>query len=330
LKLLGTSESGSSVARNPAMEGLSEKLTGSSVKFKSCMSAAVDASVLGTLLVVSIASPGQHHLLNHPVQQLERTDRSAPDSRPTAGGVTPAPQQTEQLPADLLKGLHYLHTIDLTDNELQEIPAHVFHHAPLLNLVLKDNRIFSIHPDCLPNNSNITWLDLSGNHLIKFPMAQLQSLSHLKVLHLSQNKLEELPVGCLIAHPALERLHVDQNKIQSLDVKGFCCSGNLTHILLQKNRLDSLPPTVFQGLKRLEYMDLSDNRLQFLLSGTLDINTSWVELTFNPWHCDAKKEYLWRKLTMESLQSEPKCTTPENLKDCVIATLTRKEMGLPE
>ncbi len=53
LKLLSTSESGSSVARNPAMEGLSEELTGSSVKFRSCVSA-----VLGTLLEVSIASPG--------------------------------------------------------------------------------------------------------------------------------------------------------------------------------------------------------------------------------------------------------------------------------
>ncbi|XP_016380969.1 leucine-rich alpha-2-glycoprotein-like [Sinocyclocheilus rhinocerous] len=233
-------------------------------------------------------------------------------------------------PADLLKGLHYLHTIDLTDNELQEIPAYVFHHAPLLNLVLKDNRISSIHPDWLPNNSNITWLDLSGNHLMKFPMAQLQSLSHLKVLHLSQNKLKELPVGCLVAHPAQERFNVDQNKIQSLDVKSFCCSGNLTHIFLQKTRLDSLPPTVFQGLKRLDYVDLSDNRLQFLPTGTLDINTSWVELIFNPWHCYAKIEYLWRKLTMESLQSEPKCTAPENLKDRVIATLTRKEMGLPD
>ncbi len=53
LKLLSTSESGSSVACNPAMEGLSEELTGSSVKkFRSC----VDA-VLGTLLEVSIASP---------------------------------------------------------------------------------------------------------------------------------------------------------------------------------------------------------------------------------------------------------------------------------
>uniref|UniRef100_A0A671NLQ3 LRRCT domain-containing protein n=1 Tax=Sinocyclocheilus anshuiensis TaxID=1608454 RepID=A0A671NLQ3_9TELE len=226
------------------------------------------------------------------------------------------------LAADLLKGLHYLHTIDLTDNELQEIPAYVFHHAPLLNLVLKDNRISSIHPDWLPNNSNITWLDLSGNHLMKFPMAQRQSLSHLKVLHLSQNKLEELPVGCLVAHPAQERFNVDQNKIQSLDEKAFCCSGNLTHIFLQKNRLDSLPPTVFQG----------DNRLQFLPTGsdTLDINTSWVELIFNPWHCDAKIEYLWRKLTMESLQPEPKCTAPENLKDHVIATLTRKEIGLPD
>lgn len=161
-------------------------------------------------------------------------------------------------------------------------------------------------------------------------MAQLQSLSQLKVLHLSQNKVEELPVGCFDAHPALERLHADQNKIQSLDVKAFSRSGNLTHIFLQKNRLDSLPPTVFQGLKRLEYVDLSDNRLQFLSPGTLDINTSWVELILNPWHCDAKIEYLWRKLTMESLQSEPKCAAPENLKDRVIATLTRKEMGLPE
>uniref|UniRef100_A0A672QKD7 Si:dkey-90m5.4 n=1 Tax=Sinocyclocheilus grahami TaxID=75366 RepID=A0A672QKD7_SINGR len=140
------------------------------------------------------------------------------------------------LAADLLKGLHYLHTMDLTDNKLQEIPAYGFHHAPLLNLVFKDNRISSIHPDRLPNNSNITWLDLDGNHLMKFPMAQLQSLSHLKVLHLSQNKLEELPVGCLVAHPAQERFNVDQNKIQSLDVKAFCCSGNLTHIFLQKNR----------------------------------------------------------------------------------------------
>ncbi|XP_052442578.1 leucine-rich alpha-2-glycoprotein isoform X2 [Carassius gibelio] len=234
------------------------------------------------------------------------------------------------LPADLLKGLHHLHTIDLTDNELRELPAQVFHHAPLLNLVLKDNRISSIHSDWLPNDSNITWLDLSGNHLMKLPMAQLQSLSQLKVLHLSQNKIEELPAGCLDAQPALERLHLDQNKIQSLDVKTFSRSGNLTHIFLQKNRLDSLPPTVFQGLKRLEYVDLSDNKLQFLSSGTLDISTSWVELTFNPWDCDGKIEYLWRKLTMESLQSEPKCSAPENLKDRVIATLTRKEIGLPE
>lgn len=165
---------------------------------------------------------------------------------------------------------------------------------------------------------------------MKFPMAQLQSLSHLKILHLSQNKLEELPVGCLHAHPALERLNLDQNKIQSLDVKAFSHSANLTHIFLQKNRLDSLPPPVFQGLKRLEYVDLSENMLQFLSPGVLDINTSWVELTFNPWHCDTKIEYLWRKLTMESLQSEPKCATPENLKDRVIVTLTRKEMGLPE
>lgn len=161
-------------------------------------------------------------------------------------------------------------------------------------------------------------------------MAQLQTLKHLKVLHLSQNKIEELPVGCLDAHPAVERLHLDQNKIGNLDVKAFSHTANLTHVFLQKNRLEILRPTVFQGLFRLEFVDLHENMLKFLSPGTLDINTSWVELTFNPWHCDDKIEYLWRKLTLESLQSEPKCASPENVKDRAVATLTRKEMGLPE
>ncbi|KAI4878260.1 hypothetical protein NFI96_011773, partial [Prochilodus magdalenae] len=89
------------------------------------------------------------------------------------------------LPAEVLKGLPHLHTIDLTGNQLQNLPPQVFYHAPLLNLVLKDNQLTSASADWLPSNSNLTWLDLSGNRLIKAPVALLQNLAHLEILHLS-------------------------------------------------------------------------------------------------------------------------------------------------
>lgn len=215
-------------------------------------------------------------------------------------------------------------------NQIQELPARVFHHAPLLNLVLKDNWLKSVNADWLPVNSSLTWLDLSGNKLKKIPSALLQRLSHLKTLHLSQNLLEALPAESLHSLYALERLHLEENKLQSLDTKAFSHNANLTHLFLQKNRLRSLPTTVFHGLDRLQYLDLSENQLTFLTPDTLGLGISWVELTFNPWHCDAKIEYLWKRLKDVAVQSEPRCASPETLKDKAVAALTRKDLGLAD
>lgn len=216
-------------------------------------------------------------------------------------------------------------------NQLQELPARVFYHAPLLNLVLKDNWLTGVNADWLPTNSNLTWLDLSGNKLKKIPSALLQRLSRLETLHLSQNLLEAVPAESLHSLHALERLYLDENKLKSLDAKAFSHNANLTHLFLQKNKLQSVPATVFHGLDRLQYLDLSENRLTFLTPGTLGLGwISWVELTFNPWHCDAKIEYLWKRLNNVALQSEPRCASPETLKDKVIAALTPKELGLAE
>lgn len=218
----------------------------------------------------------------------------------------------------------------LLGNQLQSLSARVFYHAPLLNLVLKDNGLTSIDADCLPTNSNLTWLDLSGNKLKKIPSALLERLSLLETLHLSQNLLEALPAESLHSLHALERLHLDENKLQSLDAKAFSHNTNLTHLFLQKNKLQTLSPTVFHGLDRLQYLDLSENQLTFLTPGTLSLGISVVELTFNPWHCDAKIEYLWKRLNNVAVESEPRCASPETLKDKAIAQLTRKELGLAE
>lgn len=215
-------------------------------------------------------------------------------------------------------------------NQLQELPARVFYQAPLLNLVLKDNWLTSANADWLPTNSNLTWLDLSGNKLKKIPSALLQRLSHLETLHLSQNLLEALPAESFHSLHALQRLHLDENKLQSLDAKAFSHNANLTHLFLQKNKLQSVPATVFQGLERLQYLDLSENRLTFLVPGTLGLGIHWLDLAFNPWHCDAKIEYLWKRLNNVLVQSEPRCASPETLKDKAIAALTPKELGLAD
>ncbi|XP_030628467.1 leucine-rich alpha-2-glycoprotein [Chanos chanos] len=234
------------------------------------------------------------------------------------------------LPEDLLMGLPHLHTLDLTGNQLKELPPRVFHHAPLLNLVLKDNLLTITHADWLPKNSNLTWLDLSGNSLRKAPVVLLQNLRHLVTLHLSQNQIEELPLGTLSPLSSLERLHLDENKLQSLDASAFSHSTNITHLFLQNNKLKSLPANVFHGLKRLEYLDISENALRFLAPGTLDTGVSSVELSLNLWHCDAEIEYLWDWLKRKADAADVKCASPESRRDRKIVTLTRTELGLTE
>ncbi|TSN30214.1 Leucine-rich alpha-2-glycoprotein [Bagarius yarrelli] len=241
-------------------------------------------------------------------------------------GATPLLQELHlpgnslsSLPGDLLTG-----------NQLRELPARVFYHAPLLNLVLKDNRITSVDADWLPFNSNLTWLDLSGNNLKKIPSALLERLSRLETLHLSQNFLETVPAESLHSLRALERLHLEENKLQSLDAKAFSHNSNLTVLFLQKNKLQTLPATVFHRLHRLQYLDLSENQLTFLTPGTLSLGISLVDLTFNPWHCDAKIEYLWKRLNDTPVQSVLRCASPKTLKDKAVADLTPEELGLPE
>ncbi|XP_076873683.1 uncharacterized protein LOC143523225 [Brachyhypopomus gauderio] len=231
------------------------------------------------------------------------------------------------LPAHLLVGLQHLHTIDLTGNLFQTLPPQVFHHAPLLTLVLKDNLLTNVSADWLPRTSNLTWLDLSGNKLSKGPSALLQRLTRLEILHLSQNHLEELPADSFHSLPALERLYLDENKLQALDAKAFSGNANLTHLFLQKNQLESLPAAVFHGLARLHYVDLSENKLGSLASGTLAEGMVWVDLSSNPWHCDAALVPLWKWLCGQSDRSEPTCVSPEALKGRVISQLTSAELS---
>uniref|UniRef100_A0A3P9KWV7 LRRCT domain-containing protein n=1 Tax=Oryzias latipes TaxID=8090 RepID=A0A3P9KWV7_ORYLA len=206
--------------------------------------------------------------------------------------------QLQSLSPHLLRGLPHLLNLDLTENKLRHLPANVFSHAPLHGLVLKNNLIEEARGDWLPENSSLTWLDLSGNLLTRIPTALLQRLPNLENLDLSNNHLQEIPVHCLDGLAKLERLNLQDNKLHSLDASSFQSMPSLTVLFLARNKLSHLPGNLFHGLSRLTHLSLYGNQLSRIPVGLFDplasLEERSLDLTGNPLVCEGKTEYLCR------------------------------------
>ncbi|KAM9355208.1 uncharacterized protein KZ484_013394 [Pholidichthys leucotaenia] len=242
----------------------------------------------------------------------------------------------QSLSPHLLRGVPHLHTLDLTGNKLSDLPKDVFTHAPLQNLVLKNNLIKAADADWLPDNSNLTWLDLSENGLTIIPTALLQKLPHLETLDLSNNNLEKIPANSLDTLTKLERLKLQNNKLDAIDASSFQSMRNLTHLFLAQNNLSNLPPNVFQALTQLTHLGLDDNQLSHVPPGLFDPLTSLdetgLDLTANPWLCDGKVKYLWRWIQKNKkkvfLAESVTCAGPQSLAGRSVKSLTESELNL--
>lgn len=236
------------------------------------------------------------------------------------------------LSTNMLSGLSYLHTIDLTGNQLKELPSQVFYHAQLDSLSLKNNLLSRVDADWFPANSNLTWIDLSGNHLRKVPEGLLQNLGHLVTLDLSENKLEALPAGVLDKQIHLERLSLQNNKLRYIDQLAFQNTAALSYLFLQHNHLDKLPPSLFLRVKELRYLDLSNNHLTNLVPGSLEPNVLFLDLSFNPWHCNRNIHYLWswERKSVEWAKEDTKavCSQPLTLKGRPVVSLSSDDFGM--
>ncbi|XP_070782502.1 leucine-rich alpha-2-glycoprotein-like [Enoplosus armatus] len=238
------------------------------------------------------------------------------------------------LPSDLLKEVPHLNTLDLTGNQLVHLPPNVFSHASLRSLVLKNNLFERADSEWFPDNSSLTWLDLSGNRLTGVPAALLHKLSNLENLDLSDNNLQDLQPDALKHLHHLKSLNVAGNKLSSLKPTIFTHNLKLSQLFLQENRLRELPATLLQGLQHLELLLLNQNQLQHFPSGLLDERKSSFQtiLTGNPWVCDEKMEYLRKWLAAHPQNviflEEVTCAGPEALKHRQVVSLTDSEIGL--
>lgn len=110
------------------------------------------------------------------------------------------------LPTDL-NNLEDLTVLDLSFNELTEIPGSLEEAKTLLVLNLGSNHITSIPSQLFINLTDLVYLDLSSNKLEMLP-PQLRRLVHLKTLILNHNPLLHAQLRQLPALHSLETLYL--------------------------------------------------------------------------------------------------------------------------
>lgn len=238
------------------------------------------------------------------------------------------------LSSDLLVFVSNLDTLDLTGNKLVKLPANVFSHRSLRNLVLKNNRLEETNPSWFSDNSSIIYLDLSGNNLTSISALLLHKLPLLEILDLESNNLHELQADVFRNLFHLETLNLAGNKLITLNPQLFTHNIKLKYLYLQENQLQDLPANLLHRLQHLELLLLNQNQLRQLPKGLLDgLNpTLQIILSGNPWECDENMEYLWKWLTNHRqnvlFETEVRCDHPKTLKNLKISTLTGSQIGV--
>nr|XP_046228319.1 vasorin-like [Scatophagus argus] len=213
----------------------------------------------------------------------------------------------DTLSQDDFKGLEELELLDLSQNELAEIPDGVFEMLSMLKnldlssnhithitkdsfsglvqlerLYLHSNRIQSIHSEAFEDLQMLLELKLQGNQLTSLPSLNFPSLL---LLDLSYNNIPTLGPSDLQA-PHLEALKMASLGLTSVDEDLIASMGNLHELDISTNQLTEVPQALKQdSLKGLIKLSLATNPLGELkvedfkkLTGLQELDISGLNL----------------------------------------------------
>ncbi|XP_053184154.1 vasorin-like [Scomber japonicus] len=213
----------------------------------------------------------------------------------------------DTLAQDDFRGLGELELLDLSQNELAEVPDGVFEMLSKLKnldlssnhithiskesfsglvqlerLYLHSNRIQSIHMEAFDGLEMLLELKLQGNQLTSLPSLHFPSLL---LLDLSHNKIPTLGPSDLQT-PHLEALKVASLGLISVDEDLIASLGNLHELDISMNHLTEVPQALKQdSLKGLIKLSLAANSLGGLkkedfqkLTGLQDLDLSGINL----------------------------------------------------
>ena len=174
-------------------------------------------------------------------------DQPAPRLRITlSAGLT-------EFPEVLYRCCEQLEILDLSGNQLNQLPADLARFTRLKRLFLTNNRFDSI-PSVLAQCPALVMVSFKGNQLSEFACAVLPE--HIEWLILTDNQLSTLPAD-FGRYQALKKLALAGNQLSALPDSMQQCQ-QLGLVRLSLNRFASFPDWLFQ-LPKLAWLALGAN-----------------------------------------------------------------------
>uniref|UniRef100_A0AAX7TC83 Leucine-rich repeat-containing G-protein coupled receptor 4 n=1 Tax=Astatotilapia calliptera TaxID=8154 RepID=A0AAX7TC83_ASTCA len=168
-----------------------------------------------------------------------------------------------ELPAYVFKTFPYLEELRLPGNDLSFIHPEAFSGLHQLKvLMLQNNQLKTVPNSALKNLHSLQSLRLDANHITTVPDDSFESLQQLRHLWLDDNNLMEVPVGSLRHQANLQALTLALNRILYIPDNAFANLTSLVVLHLHNNRINEIGDNCFSGLVNLETLDLNFNNLK--------------------------------------------------------------------
>ncbi|XP_010764055.1 leucine-rich repeat-containing G-protein coupled receptor 4 [Notothenia coriiceps] len=197
------------------------------------------------------------------------------------GGADCSGRGLTTVPTGLNTFTYYL---DLSMNNITELPAFVFKNLPYLEeLRLAGNDLSFIHPDALSGLHQLKVLMLQNNQLKTVPSAALKNLQSLQSLRLDANHILTVPEDSFEGLQQLRHLWLDDNNLTEVPVVSLRHQENLQALTLALNRIAYIPDNAFANLTSLVVLHLHNNRIKQIgdncFAGLVNLET--LDLNFN-------------------------------------------------
>lgn len=127
-------------------------------------------------------------------------------------------------------------------------------------LVIKTNRIKTIDSS-IQFYAELTFLDLSYNHLVTIPQRTFAYQRKLQELHLNHNKIGSISNKTFMGLASLTVLNLRGNFLAELEQGTFSPLTKLEELNLGQNRISHIDPSAFNGMVNLRVLYLDDNTL---------------------------------------------------------------------
>ncbi len=174
-----------------------------------------------------------------------------------------------------------LKMLDLSDNQLTELPPEVQMLPRLQRIDLFKNQIKLKDGDALPET--VQAANFFNNKITKVPSSVLSSLASLTDINLSSNKLFALPDFSMTSRSLVKISAFWNNIVMVPRLSTLTC---LEEVNLSDNKIEEMPAVA--GLAKLKVLNLGKNRIPELPDGCLD-------------GCDSLEELLISKNLLTSL-----------------------------